>query len=84
MHLVSLSLSLSDILQVSDSRVQQKQQCVCAAVHCAVRGMHSNVNKPWDDAKPNRELRLNLQFGDSTTLWNKSKILASSECRDWG
>ena len=36
MHLVSLSLSLSlcDTLQVSDSTVQHKQQCVCLRV-CA-------------------------------------------------
>lgn len=38
----------NDTLQVSDSRVQQKQQCVCAA-HCVAM----SINR--DDAKPNRE-----------------------------
>lgn len=70
MHLVSHH-GRNDTLQVPDSRVQEKQQSVFA-VHCALRGMHRNVNKLRPCEAKQRELRLNLQIGASPTLRNKN------------
>lgn len=69
MHLVSHH-GRNDTLQVPDSRVQEKQQSVFA-VHCALRGMHRNVNKLRPCEAKQRELRLNLQIGASPTLRKK-------------
>lgn len=70
MHLVSRH-GRNDTLQVPDSRVQEKQQSVFA-VHCALRGMHRNVNKLRPCEAKQRELRLNLQIGASPTLRKKN------------
>lgn len=64
------SLTMAAMTLCPDSRVQEKQQSVFA-VHCALRGMHRNVNKLRPCEAKQRELRLNLQIGASPTLRKK-------------